>query len=156
MLAATYQRIKGDCFMRQKTDTARRVGLATPEALRPMGRGAVLNSVAAAVAGILYCAGSAYAADEQAAAPTTSSLDEIVVTASAQGVKKLDASYNIVSLSLDEIKNSNPASARRICRSWIQARCCVSTTLSSVSKSYRADQAQFSAPVRRAPRRTSS
>jgi outer membrane receptor protein involved in Fe transport len=102
--------------MRQKIDTARRVPLArTPEAtLRPMGRGVVLNSVAAAVAGILYCAGSAYAADEQAAAPTTSALDEIVVTASAQGVKKLDASYNIVSLSLDEIKNSNPASVADI------------------------------------------
>ncbi len=100
--------------MRQKTDTARRVPLATPVALRPMGRGAVLNSVAAAVAGILYCAGSAYAADEQVAATTTSALDEIVVTASAQGVRKLDASYNIVSVSLDEIKNSNPASVADI------------------------------------------
>jgi outer membrane receptor protein involved in Fe transport len=101
--------------MRQKTDTARRVRLATPEAtLRPTARGAVLNSVAAAVAGILYCAGSANAAEEQAAAATTSSLDEIVVTASAQGVKKLDASYNIVSLSLEEVKNSNPVSVADI------------------------------------------
>ncbi len=44
----------------------------------------------------------------------SNSLEEIVVTASAQGVKKLDASYNIVSLSLDEIKNANPASAAEI------------------------------------------
>ena len=46
--------------------------------------------------------------------PPRARLDEIVVTASAQGVKKLDASYNIVSLSLDEIKNANPASAAEI------------------------------------------
>ncbi|HZE42977.1 MAG TPA: Plug domain-containing protein, partial [Steroidobacteraceae bacterium] len=76
-----------------------------------------LNTLAAAVAGILCCAGgTAYAQAPAAAAPAseTSSLDEIVVTASAQGVKKLDASYNIVSLSLDEIKNSNPASVADI------------------------------------------
>jgi outer membrane receptor protein involved in Fe transport len=75
-----------------------------------------LNALAAAVAGILYCAGSAYAADEQAPAATTTgnSLDEIVVTASAQGVKKLDASYNIVSLSLEQIANANPGSAAEI------------------------------------------
>jgi outer membrane receptor protein involved in Fe transport len=101
--------------MRQKTNRVRRARLAKEAMSRPMGRGAVLNSVAAAVAGILYCAGSAYAADEQTAATTpANSLDEIVVTASAQGVKKLDASYNIVSLSLDEIKNSNPVSVADI------------------------------------------
>jgi outer membrane receptor protein involved in Fe transport len=76
--------------------------------------------VAAAVAGILCCAGGAYAADDQTNAAATaapeaaSGLEEIVVTASAQGVKKLDASYNIVSVSLDEIKNSNPASVADI------------------------------------------
>jgi len=83
--------------MRQKTDKVRRARLAqTREATsQPIGRGAVLNSVAAAVAGILYCAGgAAYAQTPAAAAPAseTSSLDEIVVTASAQGVRKLDAS----------------------------------------------------------------
>ncbi len=78
-------------------------------------RAAALNTVAAAVAGILYCAGAAYAADETPAATDESgALNEIVVTASAQGVKKLDASYNIVSLSLDDIKNSNPASVADI------------------------------------------
>ena len=85
-----------------------------PAAVLP--RGAVLYSVAAAVAGILYCAGGAYAADEQAPATSTESnaLNEIVVTASAQAVKKLDASYNIVSASLEEIQNANPASAAEI------------------------------------------
>jgi outer membrane receptor protein involved in Fe transport len=80
-------------------------------------RAASLNMLAAAVAGILCSAGgTAYAQAPAAAAPAseTSSLDEIVVTASAQGVKKLDASYNVVSLSLDEIKNSNPVSVADI------------------------------------------
>jgi hypothetical protein len=78
---------------------------------------ATFNMLAVAVAGILYCAGSAHAADEQttAAAPATgNSLDEIVVTASAQGVRKLDASYSIVSASLADIQNANPASAAEI------------------------------------------
>src|SRR5450631_4886564 len=79
--------------------------------LSVVSRTAGLNAVAAAVAGILYCAGGAYAADETpAVSDESNALNEIVVTASAQGVKKLDASYNIVSLSLDDIKNSNPAS----------------------------------------------
>ena len=69
--------------------------------------------LAAAVAGILYCAGGAYAAEEQTTS-TAGALDEIVVTASAQAVKKLDASYNIVSASLEEIQNANPASAAEI------------------------------------------
>jgi outer membrane receptor for Fe3+-dicitrate len=74
-----------------------------------------LNTLAAAVAGILYCAGSAYAADEQTAvASPSNSLEEIVVTASAQGVRKLDASFNIVSMNLEEIQNANPASAAEI------------------------------------------
>jgi outer membrane receptor protein involved in Fe transport len=81
-------------------------------------RGAVLNSVAAAVAGLLYCATGAYAADAQAPSASASAdsgaLDEIVVTASAKGVKKLDASYNIVSANLEEIQNANPASAAEI------------------------------------------
>jgi outer membrane receptor protein involved in Fe transport len=79
-------------------------------------RGVVLSSVAAAVAGILYCASGAYAADEQtpAAGATDNALDEIVVTASAKGVRKLDASYNIVSVSLEDIKIANPASAAEV------------------------------------------
>jgi outer membrane receptor protein involved in Fe transport len=103
--------------MRQKTNKVRRARLAqTQEATsRPMVRGAVLNSVAAAVAGILYCAGSAYAADATApAANTDNSLDEVVVTASAQGVRKLDASFNIVTMNLEAIQNFNPASVADI------------------------------------------
>jgi outer membrane receptor protein involved in Fe transport len=71
------------------------------------------TAVAAAVAGILYgVGGGAYAADTSA--DSGNQLDEIVVTATAQAVKKLDASYNIVSLSLDDIKLANPASAAEI------------------------------------------
>src|SRR5450631_55876 len=76
-------------------------------------RAVAANTLAAAVAGILYCAGGAYAADEPTA-DTSNALNEIVVTASAQGVKKLDASYNIVSLNQEEIQNANPASAAEI------------------------------------------
>jgi outer membrane receptor protein involved in Fe transport len=73
------------------------------------------NALAMAIAAVLYCGTGAVAlaADEPAADPTTASgndLSEIVVTASAQGVKKLDASYNVVTVSLDDIKNANPAS----------------------------------------------
>jgi outer membrane receptor protein involved in Fe transport len=77
------------------------------------------NALAAAVAGVLYFGGAAavHAADSAAPAAVvgdTQDLQEIVVTASAAGVKKLDASFNIVSASLDEIKMSNPASAAEI------------------------------------------
>jgi outer membrane receptor protein involved in Fe transport len=74
---------------------------------------ATINTLAAAVAGILYCAGgTAYAQTPAAAAPAsdTAALDEIVVTASANGIKKLDASYNIVSVDSEAIKQFNPKS----------------------------------------------
>jgi outer membrane receptor protein involved in Fe transport len=78
--------------------------------------------IGAAVAAILYGAtGSAVYAADQAAAPaagTTAAsgetLQEVVVTATAQGVKKLDASYNIVSLSANDIAMTNPAAASDI------------------------------------------
>src|SRR6202051_772980 len=98
--------------MRLKHNKALRPSVRSAQ---PRARAAPLNPVPAAVAGILYCAGGAYAADETPAVSDEShALNEIVVTASAQGVKKLDASYNIVSLSLDDIKNSNPASVADI------------------------------------------
>jgi outer membrane receptor protein involved in Fe transport len=83
---------------------------------RRTGPGIALNAVAAAVAGVLYCSSGAYAADEETAAAGTADtgLNEIVVTASARGVKKLDASYNIVTANLEEIQNANPASAAEI------------------------------------------
>jgi hypothetical protein len=74
-------------------------------------------TIAAAVAAVLYgVSGGAYAAGEQASATSSDSdqLNEIVVTASAQAVKKLDASFNIVSASLDEIAMANPSSAAEI------------------------------------------
>jgi outer membrane receptor protein involved in Fe transport len=90
----------------------------------------VSNGVAVAVAGILLTASSAAfaqatgaattntpqaapaAAPAEAPAPTdqTNSLQEVVVTASAAGVRKLDASYNIVTVSAEDLKNANPAS----------------------------------------------
>jgi outer membrane receptor protein involved in Fe transport len=74
-----------------------------------------LSTLAAAVAGIL-CAGGARAADETATAPAPAAggLEEIVVTASAKAVKKLDASFNIVAVPLEDIKDANPASAAEI------------------------------------------
>src|ERR1700683_601821 len=79
-------------------------------------RAAALNALAAAVAGILYGSGPAYAqqAAAEAAATTSDSLDEVVVTATAQAVKRLDASFNIVSVSLEDIKDANPSSAAEI------------------------------------------
>jgi outer membrane receptor protein involved in Fe transport len=75
-------------------------------------RAAALNAVAAAVAGVLYCSGPTYAQGTQPepAPSAESSLDEVVVTASATGVKKLDASYNIVSFDAQQIKQANPVS----------------------------------------------
>jgi outer membrane receptor protein involved in Fe transport len=101
-------RLKGNNMIRATTRLARPHAPTSPKF--------ALNSLAGAVAGILYCASGAYAADETAPAEAAAAtgLDEIVVTASAQGVKKLDASYNIVSVSLDEIKNSNPSSVADI------------------------------------------
>jgi hypothetical protein len=74
----------------------------------------------AAVAAIVYGAAGnvAYAADQAPAAGTTAAsgetLQEVVVTATATGVKKLDASYNIVSLSQNDIAMANPAAASDI------------------------------------------
>ena len=75
------------------------------------------NTIAAAVAGILYGAsGAAYAQDQAAAAAKsgTDSLEEIVVTATVSGVKKLDASYSITAASADEIQQFSPKSAADI------------------------------------------
>jgi outer membrane receptor protein involved in Fe transport len=73
------------------------------------------NTIAAAVAGILYGAGGTAMAQEAAPAAATSatapeSLQEVVVTASATGVKKLDASYSVVTVDQDLIKEANPKS----------------------------------------------
>jgi outer membrane receptor protein involved in Fe transport len=79
------------------------------------------SGVAAAVAGILYGSCSAAfaqataAADQAPSTGTNTELQEVVVTANAAGgVKKLDASYNIVSASLQDIAMANPGSASEI------------------------------------------
>src|ERR1700675_3129288 len=73
------------------------LGLPDPRAIARgvTVRGLGVNTLAVAVAGILYCAAGSAPAQAQvaAAAPTESSaLEEVVVTASATGIKKLDAS----------------------------------------------------------------
>jgi len=77
--------------------------------------------IGVAVAAILGGAAGNAAYAQQAAAPaagTTAAsgetLQEVVVTATATGVKKLDASYNIVSLSANDIAMTNPAAASDI------------------------------------------
>ena len=77
------------------------------------------NALAMAVAGILSSSiGTlAHAAEAPATEPAGNSgndLQEIVVTGSASAVRKLDASYNIVTANLEEIQNANPASAAEI------------------------------------------
>lgn len=77
-----------------------------------------MNTLAVAVAGILYCAAGAtpVRAQQVAAAPATesSALEEVVVTASATGVRKLDASYNIITANAEQIKEANPKSTADI------------------------------------------
>ena len=87
-------------------------------------RGARAGSVAAVVAGILGAAGFALPAHAQTAAATapaagqnsgsaqtSQNLQEVVVTATATEVRKLDASYNVVAADDELIKESNPLSA---------------------------------------------
>ncbi|HEY6923990.1 MAG TPA: TonB-dependent receptor plug domain-containing protein, partial [Steroidobacteraceae bacterium] len=97
--------------MRVKSNKARRPSLCP----------STTNCVAAAVAGVLYSAtGTLHA--QQAAQPVAEvgpaggeSLQEVVVTANAaQGVRKLDASYNIVAVDAEQIKQSNPKSTADI------------------------------------------
>jgi outer membrane receptor protein involved in Fe transport len=80
-------------------------------------------TVAAAVAGILWGTGrvawgqavaQAQAQDQAPATAGGESLQEVLVTATAQAVRKLDASYNVVTASLQDIAMANPASAAEI------------------------------------------
>ena len=87
--------------------------------------GARAASVAAVVAGILGAAAFAAPAHAQTATPsaappggqnigsaqTSQTLQEVVVTATATQVRKLDASYNVVAADNELIKESNPLSA---------------------------------------------
>jgi outer membrane receptor protein involved in Fe transport len=98
--------VSGD---RARVTRTRQSGFATKA---PIGS----VSVAAAVAGILCGIGAPVYAQEAAEAPASNdALSEVVVTANASGgVKKIDASYNIVSVSLDEIKQANPQSTAEV------------------------------------------
>jgi len=82
----------------------------------PMSGNQARISVAAAVAGILCAVGAPVHAQEAAEAPVANeALEEVVVTANASsGIRKIDASYNIVSVSLDQIKQANPQSTAEV------------------------------------------
>jgi outer membrane receptor protein involved in Fe transport len=113
----------GEFRMRVKDKRAPRGGA------HPARQRANLNTVAAVVAGILGTSalavtGSAHAqtAPTQTSATTpaqmgmetTQNLQEVVVTATATAVKQLDASYNIVSASLQQIQMADPSSVAEI------------------------------------------
>jgi hypothetical protein len=114
---------RGSAHARKSKSSVSQPGVELPRGPRL----SAATCVAAAVAGILYAAAcsSAYAqqtkvasaADENAPAAPPSALEEVVVTANAQaGVRKLDASYNIVSVDAEAIKQLNPKSTADILR----------------------------------------
>jgi hypothetical protein len=115
---------KSNKALRRSARLARRAPVSAEVALpaarafprHPWLRVGVANGVAAAVAGVLWGSGGAAFAQEQAPAAAVGgeSLQEVVVTASAQGVKKLDASYNIVAADTEAIKEANPKSSADI------------------------------------------
>ena len=126
-------RVKSNKALRRSARLARRASLSAVAALpaqasvlrRPGLRLGAANSIAAAVTGILWgsgglygTAGTAYAqeaAPAPASAQASESLQEVVVTANAQGgVKKLDASYSIVAVDLEQLKQANPKSSADI------------------------------------------
>jgi outer membrane receptor protein involved in Fe transport len=87
----------------------------------PMKTNSVPGNVAAVVAGILggvgvgtvpaYAQTAATATPPGGSAQTSQNLQEIVVTATAVRVRKLDASYNVVAADNELIKESNPLSS---------------------------------------------
>lgn len=111
--------------MRVKDKSAPRGGVH-PARQRVIGSIHTPNTVAAVVAGILGACGLAVTGSAHgqaapttlAAAPTsadtTQNLQTVVVTATATQVRKLDASYNIVSASMHQIAMANPASTAEI------------------------------------------
>jgi outer membrane receptor protein involved in Fe transport len=115
-------RVKSNNALRRSAHQARRASTASvvelrariPFPRRSLPRIGAANTVAAAVAGILYGAGSTAIAQEAAPAAASAtapeSLQEVVVTASAQGVRKLDASFSIVTVDQNLMKQANPKS----------------------------------------------
>ncbi|HVS76788.1 MAG TPA: TonB-dependent receptor [Steroidobacteraceae bacterium] len=108
------------CPQRSLSPTARPAFLGRRTRLA----GAGLNSVAAVVAGILGASGLAVTGSAHAqtatlppaptSAQTSQTLQEVVVTATATAVRKLDASYNIVAADRQLILQSNPLSSADI------------------------------------------
>jgi len=111
-------RVKSNKALRRSARLARQASTSSAADLPVTAAFPRRPLIGAAVAAILYgTAGHvAYAADqaqpaaETPAAPGGESLQEVVVTATATGVKKLDASYNIVSVDAEMIKEQNPKS----------------------------------------------
>jgi len=110
-------RVKSNKALRRSARLARQASTSSLADLPAIAAFPRRPLIGAAVAAILYgTAGQvAYAADQPAeaaatAGPNAESLQEVVVTASATGVKKLDASYSIVSVDAEAIKEQNPKS----------------------------------------------
>jgi outer membrane receptor protein involved in Fe transport len=116
--------VKSNKGFRRSARRAHRAAISLAPALpqvlplprRPWLRAGAANTIAAAVAGVLWGSGGTAYAQEAAPAAGTSgeSLQEVVVTATAQQVRKLDASYNIVAADAELIKEANPKSSADI------------------------------------------
>ena len=121
--------------MRTNNLSGKSVRPARPSTLRSdhlisavRSRGVRTGSVAAVVAGILgaaafapmaayaqaAAAGGSAGGQSRGSAQTSQSLQEVVVTATATQVRKLDASYNVVAADNELIKESNPLSSADI------------------------------------------
>ncbi len=116
-------RVKSNKALRRSGRLARRASNSPVVALpaansfswRPGPRVGAANGIAAAVAGILWgSCGAAYAQEAPATGSGGDSLQEVVVTGTANAVKKLDASYNIVAVDAEQIRQSNPKSTADI------------------------------------------
>ena len=116
-------RVKSNKALRRSARLARQASTSAVAALPAhasiLGRPGLrvgAGSIAAAVAGILWGTGGAAYAQEPvpAGGEPAEALQEVVVTASATGVKKLDASYNIVAVDAEQIKEANPKSTADI------------------------------------------
>jgi outer membrane receptor protein involved in Fe transport len=110
--------------------TANVVAVCSPGWYPARSRGGRAGSVAAVVAGILGAAAfgavpahaqnatasatAAASVPPTGSAQTSQNLQEVVVTATATAVRKLDASYNVVTADEELIKESNPLSAADI------------------------------------------
>jgi len=116
--------VKSNKALRRSARLARRAPISPAATLRSAtsilprpGLRVGAGSIAAAVAGILWGTGGTAYAQEPAPAggEAAEALQEVVVTASAaNGVKKLDASYNIVAVDAEQIREANPKSTADI------------------------------------------